>query len=80
MHYQQGHDALPGGISELEEPNGFRYLDSAQGRTVLTRYWHNPNGASLDTLFPVTPNPLDKNAWAYIIEYDPSGQELQIRQ
>ena len=73
LHYQQGHVVLPGGISALEVPNGFRYLDSAQSRTVLTRYWHNPNGASLGMLFPATLSPLDENAWAYVIEYDPSG-------
>lgn len=73
LHYQQGHVTLPGGISELDVPNGFRYLDSAQSRTVLTRYWHNPDGASLGMLFPAKLNPLDENAWAYVIEYDPSG-------
>ena len=73
LHYQQGHVVLPGGISELEVPNGFRYLDSAQSRTVLTRYWHNPDGTSLGMLFPAKLNPLDENAWAYVIEYDPSG-------
>jgi uncharacterized membrane-anchored protein len=73
LHYQRGHVVLPGGISELEVPSGFRYLDSAQSRTVLTRYWHNPEGASLGMLFPTNLNPLDENAWAYVIEYDPSG-------
>ena len=73
LHYQQGHITLPGGISELDVPNGFRYLDSAQSRTVLTRYWHNPDGTSLGMLFPAKLNPLDENAWAYVIEYDPSG-------
>ena len=73
FHYQQGHVVLPGGISEVEVPRGFRYLDSAQSRTVLTRYWGNPNGSSLGMLFPADSNPLDENAWAYVIEYDPSG-------
>ncbi|MDQ2768979.1 MAG: DUF2167 domain-containing protein [Bacteroidota bacterium] len=73
LHYQQGHVTLPGGISELEVPRGMRYLDSAQSRTVLTRYWHNPDGTSLGMLFPANLNPLDDAAWAYVIEYDPSG-------
>lgn len=73
LHYQQGHITLPGGISELEVPRGFRYLDSAQSRTVLTRYWGNPDGSSLGMLFPASSNPLDEGAWAYVIEYDPSG-------
>lgn len=73
LHYQQGHVVLPGGISELEVPRGFRYLDSAQSRTVLTRYWGNPNGTSLGMLFPENLSPLAENSWAYVIEYDPSG-------
>lgn len=73
LHYQQGHVTLPGGISELEVPSGFRYLDSAQSRTVLTRYWHNPDGSSLGMLFPSNLSPLDEHSWAYVIEYDPSG-------
>jgi uncharacterized membrane-anchored protein len=73
LHYEQGHVSLPGGISELTVPRGFRYLDSAQSRTVLTRYWGNPDGQSLGMLFPANSNPLDEGAWAYVIEYDPSG-------
>ncbi|MFD2721412.1 DUF2167 domain-containing protein [Hymenobacter monticola] len=73
LHYQQGHITLPGGISELQVPRGFRYLDSAQSRTVLTRYWGNPDGRSLGMLFPEKSNPLDDGAWAYVIEYDASG-------
>jgi uncharacterized membrane-anchored protein len=73
LHYEQGRITLPGGISELTVPRGFRYLDSAQSRTVLTRYWGNPDGHSLGMLFPEKSNPLDEGAWAYVIEYDASG-------
>jgi uncharacterized membrane-anchored protein len=73
LHYQTGHVTLPGGISEMDVPRGFRYLDSAQSRTVLTRYWGNPDGSSLGMLFPANSNALDEGAWAYVIEYDASG-------
>jgi len=73
LHYEQGHVTLPGGISEIQVPRGFRYLDSAQSRTVLTRYWGNPDGTSLGMLFPVNSSPLDEGAWAYVIEYNPTG-------
>jgi uncharacterized membrane-anchored protein len=73
LHYQTGHVRLPGGISALDVPRGFRYLDSAQSRQVLTRYWGNPDGSSLGMLFPTNSNPLDEGSWAYVIEYDPSG-------
>jgi len=73
LHYQTGHILLPGGISALDVPRGFRYLDSAQSRQVLTRYWGNPDGSSLGMLFPTASNPLDEGSWAYVIEYSPSG-------
>ncbi|HEX8328777.1 MAG TPA: DUF2167 domain-containing protein [Hymenobacter sp.] len=73
LHYQTGRVVLPGGISEVSVPKGFHYLDSAQSRQVLTRYWGNPDGTSLGMLFPEKMSPLDKAAWAYVIEYDPSG-------
>jgi uncharacterized membrane-anchored protein len=73
LHYQTGHVLLPGGISSLDVPHGFRYLDSAQSRQVLTRYWGNPDGSSLGMLFPSANNPLDEGSWAYVIEYSPSG-------
>lgn len=73
LQYQTGHIVLPGGVSEVEVPKGFHYLDSAQSRKVLTRYWGNPNGTSLGMLFPENLSPLAENSWAYVIEYDPSG-------
>jgi uncharacterized membrane-anchored protein len=73
LKYQTGHLTLPGGIGELTVPAGYRYLDSAQSRRVLTTYWHNPDGTSLGMLFPKDKGPLDEHSWAYIIEYDPMG-------
>ena len=73
LTYQTGHLTLPGGVGELTVPAGYRYLDSAQSRRVLTKYWHNPDGTSLGMLFPKDRGPLDDHSWAYIIEYDPMG-------
>jgi uncharacterized membrane-anchored protein len=73
LRYQTGHLTLPGGIGELTVPAGYRYLDSAQSRRVLTEYWHNPGGTSLGMLFPKNQGPLDEHSWAYIIQYEPMG-------
>ncbi|SFQ68822.1 DUF2167 domain-containing protein [Hymenobacter arizonensis] len=73
LHYQQGHIVLPGGIGELTVPNGFRYLDSAQSRRVLTQLWGNPKSETLGMLFPANRGPLDEKAWAYSISYDAMG-------
>jgi len=54
-------------------PAGYRYLDSAQSRRVLTTFWHNPGGTSLGMLFPKDKGPLDENSWAYVIQYDDMG-------
>jgi uncharacterized membrane-anchored protein len=73
LSYQTGHLTLPGGIGELTVPAGYRYLDSAQSRRVLTTFWHNPRGISLGMLFPKDKGPLDDNSWAYVIQYDDMG-------
>jgi uncharacterized membrane-anchored protein len=73
LHYQEGHVVLPGGIGELTVPRGFRYLDSAQSRRVLTQLWGNPKQESLGMLFPVGRGPLSENNWAYSISYNPMG-------
>jgi len=73
FHYQQGHVALPGGIAELTVPRGFRYLDSAQSRRLLTKVWGNPDGECLGMLMPVNSGPLSKGNWAYVIEYNAMG-------
>ena len=73
LRYQTGHLTLPGGVGELTVPAGYRYLDSAQSRRVLTKYWHNPDGTSLGMLFPKDKGPLDEHSWAYVIEYNPMG-------
>ncbi|GAA4359177.1 DUF2167 domain-containing protein [Hymenobacter saemangeumensis] len=73
LHFQQGHIVLPGGMGELTVPRGFRYLDSAQSRRVLTQLWGNPKQETLGMLFPADRGPLDKNNWAYSISYNPMG-------
>ncbi|WP_324676045.1 DUF2167 domain-containing protein [Hymenobacter sp. GOD-10R] len=73
LHYQLGRIKLPGGVGELEVPDGFRYLDSTQSRHVLTEWWGNPTGESLGMLLPMTKGPLDEQNWAFVIEYKPMG-------
>ena len=73
LHFQQGRIVLPGSIGEITVPNGFRYLDSAQSRRVLTQIWGNPKSETLGMLFPANRGPLDAKAWAYSISYDAMG-------
>ena len=73
LHYQQGRVALPGGLAIITVPRGFRYLDSAQSRRVLTTLWGNPKSECLGMLFPADRGPLDDDNWGYIISYDDMG-------
>lgn len=73
LRYQTGHLTLPGGVGELTVPSGYRYLDSAQSRRVLTKFWHNREGSSLGMLFPAGRGPLDRDSWAYVLEYEAMG-------
>ena len=73
LRYQTGQIALPGGVATLTVPAGFRYLDSAQSRRVLTSFWGNPDGESLGMLFPAKKGPLDDDSWAFVVTYEPMG-------
>ncbi|SHI63322.1 Uncharacterized membrane-anchored protein [Hymenobacter daecheongensis DSM 21074] len=73
LHYQTGTIQLPDGVGTISVPAGFRYLDAAQSERVLTKYWRNPDGTSLGMLFPQAKGPLDKDSWAFIVEYEKVG-------
>jgi len=73
LRYQTVPLTLLGGIGELMVPAGYRYLNAAQRRRVLTRYWHTPGGTNLGVLFPKDKGPLNELGGAYIIQHNTMG-------
>jgi uncharacterized membrane-anchored protein len=76
LKLQSGNITLPGGIATMAVGTNFAYLDSKDSETFLTKLWGNPPGTGADTLGMLLPKDADAlgaNAWAVVIDYDPSG-------
>jgi uncharacterized membrane-anchored protein len=72
--YQTGTVSLHDGIATLTVPKGFKYLDPAQSKRVITSLWGNPADIETDgLLFPATGGPIGPNSWAFNISYDEMG-------
>jgi uncharacterized membrane-anchored protein len=74
FHYETGTIKLPGDNATIEVPAGFRFLDKAQAKTVLTDLWGNPeDNTILGLLVPENHDILDSNAWLYTLSFEPLG-------
>ena len=74
LNYQKGEITLKGGLAKIRVPEEFRYLDSKDAGTVLTRLWGNPPGAvTLGMLVPAGSSPASAEGWGVIITYDEDG-------
>ena len=76
LSFKGGSITLGDNLVELALTQNFRYLNNADTQTFLTRIWGNPPGAAknaLGMIIPTDANPLDKDGWAALIEYDASG-------
>jgi uncharacterized membrane-anchored protein len=74
LHFQQGEINLHGGLAKIKVPTGFRYLDSKDSETVLTKIWGNPSGGrTLGMLFPAEIGPIDPDGWGIVITYEEDG-------
>jgi uncharacterized membrane-anchored protein len=74
LRYQQGDIALSG-LATLHVPDGFRFLDGPDSRTVLVKLWGNPPPSSdpLGMLMPSGVSPLSEESWAVVVTYEPDG-------
>lgn len=74
LNYQSGIIELKSGNAKLTVPKGFRYLDEAQSRYVLSDLWGNPIDSSvLGLLVPEDRGVLDANSWVFKISYEEIG-------
>ena len=74
LNYQKGEITLKGGLAKIRVPEEFRYLDSNDANTVLSRLWGNPpDSNTLGLLVPAKISPASPEAWAVIITYDEDG-------
>jgi len=75
LHPKQGKIKLPNGVTTLNVPEDFIYLDADDAETVLVKIWNNPpNGArTLGMLFPKDAKPYSDDTWGVTIEYEEDG-------
>ena len=57
--YARGTLLLGHGVATIEVPEGFKYLDAEQSKTVLEDLWGNPPSETWGLLFPEAYGPLD---------------------
>lgn len=74
LRYEKGTITLHGGLARLSLPEGYRYLNTADTETVLTKIWGNPNGSgTLGMITLADFDPLEGDSWAVIVSFDEDG-------
>jgi len=74
LQYQYGVVPIANGIAQLTIPTGFKFLNAAQSRYIISEVWHqSPQPDLAGMLFPQSGDPLNKNFYAVIINYEPRG-------
>ncbi|MCB1094342.1 MAG: DUF2167 domain-containing protein [Verrucomicrobiae bacterium] len=76
INYNEGITELPGGMAHLDMPNGYRYLNADDSRTIIVDYWGNPPGSASDVLGMVVPageDLADPDSWAIVLSFSADG-------
>lgn len=75
LQYQSGRVVLDGEIATVTVPEGFKFLDAKQSRTVLEDMWGNPPDESiLGMLFKKNESPLSDNfSYAVTVSFSEDG-------
>jgi uncharacterized membrane-anchored protein len=74
MKYETGKIELSNGITNLNVPKGFKFLNVEQSNYVLSTLWGNPpQKGILGIIFPEKSSPIDEGSYAFIITYDDMG-------
>jgi uncharacterized membrane-anchored protein len=74
LQYQYGVVPIANGIAQLTVPAGLKFLSAEQSRSIISEVWHqSPQPDLAGMLFPQSGDPLNKNSYAIIINYEPRG-------
>jgi len=74
--YETGLISLPGGKALMDVPKGFKFLNQAQSKYVLTELWGNPPENTANTLgmiFPENTDPFTDSSYVFVVEYEDIG-------
>lgn len=75
LKYQTGTVQLDGDVATIRVPQGFKFLNAEQSKTVLTKIWGNPpDPATLGMLFLTEESPISRPfSYAVEISYSDDG-------
>lgn len=74
LQYQYGIVPIANGVAQLTIPAGFKFLNAEQSKHIISDVWHqSPQPDLAGMLFPQSAEPLNKNSYAVIINYEPRG-------
>lgn len=75
MKYETGLVKLEGGFAQLNVPKGFKFLNAAQSKYVLTDLWGNPKRDDiLGIIFPEKATPfVSDSTYAFVVSYEDMG-------
>lgn len=65
---------LSGGVAEIVLPEGYYALGAVDAQYMIQTVWNNPPDTSiLGLILRAGTTPLDDDAWAVVLQYDPLG-------
>jgi uncharacterized membrane-anchored protein len=77
LNYRQGSITLGDQLATIKLKQNFRFLDSTDALTLLTKVWGNPPPASKDAplgmLLPTSVSPVSDEGFGIVVAYDPIG-------
>lgn len=74
LKYETGSITLPNGVARLNVPKGFKFLNAAQSKYILSDIWGNPPRDDIDgMIFPENGSPFTDSSYAFVVSYDAMG-------
>ncbi|MDF2192200.1 DUF2167 domain-containing protein [Paraflavitalea sp. CAU 1676] len=74
LKYETGVITLPNGVAKLNVPKGFKYLNAAQSKFIISDIWGNPPREGIDgMIFPENGDPFSDSSYAFVVTYDAMG-------
>jgi uncharacterized membrane-anchored protein len=74
MKYETGKIIIGSGITNLNVPKGFKFLNNEQSNYILSTLWGNPPQKDiLGIIFPENGGPFAEHSYAFILTFDEMG-------
>ena len=74
LAFKEGDFKIADADATLHVGDGFHYLEAADARRVLEKYWGNPEDDSvLGMVLPKSPTLLEEKAWVVVVTYADEG-------